>query len=175
MKAGSTAMTQRPGDRVPSGSMLALPDPRRPDRANPPTNFWWSLFFYVTGMIYMHWIPTGQTVNKEYYVEVLREFRKRFRWKRPALFKSGQWHFHSDNTPVHSSILVIDYWTKMGIKTVPHHPYSPDLGPCDSWLFPKLRGCRYETIEEMKEAVTKVIDTLKQEDFDGAFQKLLER
>ena len=39
MKAGSTAMTQRPRDSVPSGSMLALPDPRRPDRANPPTNF----------------------------------------------------------------------------------------------------------------------------------------
>ena len=63
----------------------------------------------------------------------------------------------------------------MGIKTVPHRPYSPDLAPCDFWLFPKLRGCRYETIEEMKEAVTKVIDALTQEDFDGAFQKLLER
>ena len=63
----------------------------------------------------------------------------------------------------------------MGIKTVRHPPYSPDVGPCDFWLFPKLRGCRYETIEEMKEAVTKVIDTLTQEDFDGAFQKLLER
>ena len=49
------------------------------------------------------------------------------------------------------------------------------LDPCDFLLFPKLRGCRYETIEEMKEAVTKVIDTLTQEDFDGAFQKLLER
>ena len=48
----------------------------------------------------------------------------------------------------------------MGIKTVPRRLYSPDLGPCDFWLFPKLRGCRYETIEEMKEAVTKVIDTL---------------
>ena len=44
MKAGSTAMTERPRDRVPSGSILAVPDPRRPDRANPPTNFWWSLF-----------------------------------------------------------------------------------------------------------------------------------
>ena len=65
--------------------------------------------------------------------------------------------------------------TKMGIKRVPHPPYSPDLGTCDFWLFPKLRGCRYETIEEMKEVVTKVIDTLTQEDFDGAFQKLLER
>ena len=63
----------------------------------------------------------------------------------------------------------------MGTKTVPHSPYNPDLAPCDVWLFPKLRGCRYETIEEMKEAVTKVIDTLTQEDFYGALPKLLER
>ena len=63
----------------------------------------------------------------------------------------------------------------MDIKTVPHPPYSADLAPCDFWLFPKLRGCRYETIEEMKEAVTKVIDTLTQEDFHGTFQKLLKR
>ena len=63
----------------------------------------------------------------------------------------------------------------MGIKTVPHPPYSPDLAPCDFCLFPKLRGCRYETIEEMKEAVTKVIDKLILEDFHGAYQKLLER
>ena len=63
----------------------------------------------------------------------------------------------------------------MGINTVPQPPYSPDLALCDFCLFPKLRGCRYETIQEMKEAVTKVIDTLTQEDFHGAFQKLLER
>ena len=60
----------------------------------------------------------------------------------------------------------------MGIKTVPQPPYSQDLAPRDSWLFPKLRGCHYETIEEMKEAVTKVIDMLTQEDFHGALQKL---
>ncbi len=63
----------------------------------------------------------------------------------------------------------------MGINTVPQPPNSQDLTPCDLWLFPKLRGCRYETIEEMKEAVTKVIDTPTQEDCYGAFQKLLER
>ena len=55
------------------------------------------------------------------------------------------------------------------------HQDSPDLAPCDFWLFPKLRGCRYEAIEEMKEAVMKVIDTLTQEDFCGALQKLLEQ
>ena len=63
----------------------------------------------------------------------------------------------------------------MNITTVPYRHYSPDLVPCDVWLFSKLRGCRYETIEEMKEAVTKVIDTLTKEDFHGALQKLLER
>ena len=63
----------------------------------------------------------------------------------------------------------------MGIKTVPPPPYSPDLAPCDFWLFPKLRGSRYETIEEMKAIVTKVIDTITQEDFHRAFHKLLER
>ena len=77
----------------------------------------------------------------------LREFRKRFRRKRPSLFKSAQWHFCRDNAPVHNCILVTDYLTKMGIKT----------------------------IEEMKEAMTKVIDMLTQEDFHGAFQKFLER
>ena len=87
----------------------------------------------------------------------------------------GQWHFYQDNAPVHNSILVTDYLTKISIKTVPQPHYSPDLASSDFWLFPKLRGCRHETIEEMKEAVTKVIDTRTQEDFHEAFQKLLER
>ena len=130
---------------------------------------------FFNSMIYMHWVPTGQTVNKEYYVDVLREFKKRFLGKRPALFKSGQWHFQQDNAPVLNSILVTDNLTKMGIKTVPQPTYSPDLAPCDFCLFPKLRGWRYETIEEMKVAVTKVIDRLTQEDFHGAFENLLDR
>ena len=63
----------------------------------------------------------------------------------------------------------------MGIKSVPQPSYSPDLAPFDFWLFPKLTDFRYEIIEEIKEAVTKVIDTVTQEDFHGALQKLLER
>ena len=49
-------------------------------------------FFHSIGIIYM------QTVNKKYYVEVLREFRKRFRRKRPGLFKSGQRTFPAGHT-----------------------------------------------------------------------------
>ncbi len=148
MKSGSTANTQRP-----SGSMLDLPDPRRSDRANPPTNFWWSLFLTA-----LEWSTcTGFPLDRPS--------------TRSALFKSGLWNFHQDNAPVHKSILVTDNLTKMGIKTVHHPPYSADLAPCDFWLFPKLkeklRGCRYEIIEEMKDTVTKVIDTLTQVDSMG--------
>ena len=67
-------------------------------------------FFDCTGMMYMHWVPSR---------------------KRPTLFKSDQWHFHQDNAPVHNSILATDYLTNMGIKTVRHPPYSPDLAPCN--------------------------------------------
>ena len=67
----------------------------------------------------------------------------------------------------------------MSINTVPLCPYSPDIAHCDFCLFPKLkeklRGRCYERIAEMKEDVTKFIDTLTQEDFDGALKKLLER
>ena len=84
-----------------------------------------------------------------------------------------------DSAPVHNFILVTDYLTKMGIKTVPQPPYNPDLALYDFWLFPELkenlRGSRYETIGEMKEAVTKVIDAVTQNDFHGSLQKLLER
>ena len=80
---------------------------------------------------------------------------------------------HQSTTPSLSQTI----WLR--IKTVPHPPYSWDLAPCDFWLFSKLkeklRGCHFETIEEMKEAVMKVIDMLTQEDFHRAFQKLLER
>ena len=103
-------------------------------------------------------VNTLKLIVQIFRVEILREFSKRFHWKRPALIKSGQWHFQLYNALVHNSILVTDYLTKMGIKTVPHPPYCPDLAPCDFCLSPKLRGCCYETIKEMKEAVTKVID-----------------
>ena len=96
-------------------------------------------------------------------------------WEEASTLQIGSVAFPPEHKPVHNSIVVTDYLTKMDIRTVPHCPGSPDLAPSDFWFFPTLRGCRYETTEEIKEAVTKVIDTPTQEDFHGSFQKLLER
>ena len=121
MKAGSNAMTQRPRDQeFPVEACWLIQTQGQTEQIHPQTLM--IPFFDSTGMIYMLRVPIGQIVNKEYYVEVLREFRTRFPRKRPELFKSGQWHFQQDNAPVHNSILVTDYLTKMGIKTVPQPP-----------------------------------------------------
>ena len=107
----------------------------------------WGMMRGVWGVrksIHQSWLAKGLGLG------LLRWGFKGVREEIPSEEVSSQWRFHEDNTPVHNSILVTDYLTKMGIKTVPQPLYSPDLAPCDFWLFPKLRGCRYETIEEMK-------------------------
>ena len=73
-------------------------------------------------------VNTPELIGQRFRVWVTM---KRFHRKRPALIKSGLWHFHQDSAPVHNSIHVIDYFTKMGTKTVPHPPDGPDLAPCD--------------------------------------------
>ena len=135
--------------------------------------------FDSTGMIYMHWVPTGQTVSQQGILcWSVKGVQEEIPSEEASTLQIGSVTFppgqctSSQLRPCHR------LFDQDGIKTVPQPPYSPDLAPCDFWLFPKLkekhRGCRYETIEEMKEAVTKVIDTLTQEDFHGVFQKLLE-
>ena len=80
---------------------------------------------------------------------------------------------HQSTTPSLSQT-IWPRWASRQFLSLPIVQTLLSVTSCDFWLFPKLRGCCYETIEEMKEAVTKV-DTLTQEDFDRAFEKLLER
>ena len=70
------------------------PRPKKARQSKSPTHKLVMIpFFDCTCMIYMHWVPTGQTVNKEYYVKVLREFTKIFRRKRSAIFKTWSMAF----------------------------------------------------------------------------------
>ena len=82
--------------------------------------------------------PRGQTINKEYYVEVLKRLRDAVRRKRLRFWSSGDWLFHHDNAPAHSSNLVQQFLAKHKIVQLRQPPYCPDIAPCDFWMFPKL-------------------------------------
>ena len=75
---------------------------------------------------------------------------------------------HQSTTPSLSQTI----WPRWASRQFLNLPVVQTLLPVP---FGYSRSCRYETIEEMKEAVTKIIDRLTQEESDGAFQKLLER
>ncbi|UYV67049.1 hypothetical protein LAZ67_4003761 [Cordylochernes scorpioides] len=115
-----------------------------------------TVFFDCRGMVHHEFLPQGRMVNKEYYLQVMRNLREAIRQKRPDLWKNKNWLLHHDNAPAHTSLLVRDFLAKNNTLMMPQPPYSPDLAPCDFFLFPKLKrpmkGRRYATLDEIKTA-----------------------
>ena len=72
-------------------------------------------FFDDQGVVHHEYAPEGQTVNKHYYLEVLRRLRHTVRRKRPALWAEQDWQLHHDYAPAHSSHLIQEFWAKHGI------------------------------------------------------------
>ena len=98
-----------------------------------------SFFFYASGVVHHEYLPEGSTVNQTYYNEVLKRLRDAIRRKRPELRRSSDWFFHHDNAPAHSALRTREFLAKHSITVLPHPPYSPDLAPCDFFLFPMLK------------------------------------
>jgi transposase len=65
---------------------------------------------------------------------------------------------HHDNASCHTAISVNECLAKKGISVVPQPPYSPDLSPCDFFLFPKLKfhlkGRHLGTVDNIQKVVT---------------------
>ncbi len=89
------------------------------------------------GMVYTNYFPRGSTVNATYIIRALGTFLKNLK-KRPETPK-GEWFFHWDNAPVHTTNVVKEFLAKKTSNCSPTPPYSPDLAPADYFLFPKLK------------------------------------
>jgi histone-lysine N-methyltransferase SETMAR len=126
-------------------------------------------FFDFKGMIYTHYVPQGRNINSEYYIDVLSTFLKHLRQKRPEKLRQG-WRLHQDNARPHTSKITMKFLEAKGIETLFHAPYSPDLAPCDFWLFPQLKnslaGQKFDNENEVRIAVQGVLSALTK---DGAF------
>jgi len=51
------------------------------------------VFFDIRSIVMAEWVPSGQTVNQQYNIEVLMKLRERVRRKRPELWRNG-WILH---------------------------------------------------------------------------------
>ena len=89
-------------------------------------------------IVHYEFIAQGQMVNKQCYLEVLTSLRESVRRKRPGLWPD-KWILHHDNAHAHDALRVREFLAKNSITKIDHPTYSPDLAPCDFWLFPKLK------------------------------------
>jgi histone-lysine N-methyltransferase SETMAR len=130
-------------------------------------------FFDSKGLIYTNHVPRGTMVNSKYIVEALGKFLKVFNQKRPEM-AAGDWRFHWENAPVHTTTTVMDWMAARQFKVIKHPPYSPDLALADFFLFPKVKRelagltlTKYTFKKECEGAAK----TLKAANFAAAFRR----
>jgi hypothetical protein len=81
-------------------------------------------------------LPSQESFNKDFFPgTVLPHVVEDRELTRPKLKAHGTF-LHLDNAPPH---LIPEKYDEYGIKRPPHRPYSPDLAPCDFWLFDDLK------------------------------------
>jgi len=131
-------------------------------------------FFDIKGPIQFEFVPQGQTVNQQFYLEVLKRLCDAVRRKLPKLWWSGEWLLHHDNFPAHTALSVRQFLMKNGMTTALHPSYFPDLAPCDFFLFPRmkrdLKGKRFQNVEEVREKTTEALKAITLQDFQNCFE-----
>ena len=136
-------------------------------------------FYDSKGIIHKEFVPPGKMVNTEYYLGVMKRLLARIRRVRPEYRESGRWRLLHDNAPSHRLTLVTDFFIKNHILTLNHSPYSPDLAPCDFYLFGKLhlamKGKRYKDVEHIQTATTSILKMIPANDLKKSFDMLFER
>lgn len=155
------------------------PRPKKPRQSRSKIKVMMTVFFDYQGVVHSEFLPPGQTVNKTYYLGVMRRLREAIRKKRPDLWKNNSWFMHHDNAPSHTALVLRDFFAQNSTHIVPQPPYSPDLAPCDFWLFPKLkrplRGNRFDSIEEIQRASARALKDIPKSDYEACFESWKKR
>jgi len=125
------------------------------------------VFFDSHGIVHKEFVPPGQTVNHAFYKNVLEQLQKRV--QQVQIDIADDWVLHHNNTPAHTALSIREFLVNKNIPILPHAPYSPDLAPCNFYLFSKLNsklmGHHFRTIENIQKIVTNELHTLTENDF----------
>ena len=91
------------------------------------------------------------------------------------MWSSGDWFLHHDDAPAHTTLSVRQFLAKNNMKVIAHPPYSPDLAPCNFFLFPRMKrqmkGKRFADVSEVKKKTLEVLNNISTEEFQKCFQQ----
>jgi len=132
-----------------------------------------AVFFRRTGPVAIVPIEKGKTVNAQWYTETcLSTAFAELEQQRPKTCVRGIL-LHQDNARPHVAARTLDFLHHVGVQLLPHPPYSPDLAPCDLFLFPevkqKLKGKRFESSEAAVAVFHDILSDMTKNDFKACF------
>jgi len=138
-----------------------------------------AFFLSTSGIATKVMLESKKTVTAKWFTEVcLSHFLEVIQEQRPNTGTRGI-HLHMDNAPAHTALATQHFLDERGVKILPHSPYSPDLAPCDFWLFPvlkaQLRGRQFQSDEDLEQAAATAIEQIPKDDFSSFFNKWIER
>jgi hypothetical protein len=110
--------------------------------------------FDVAGIVHREFVSLRQRANQKFYLNVLKRLCKNLQRNNPEKWQSGDWFLHHDSAPAHSTLNVQQFLAKNKIVVVSHHPYSPDLTPCNFSLYPQMKQVlkwrRFDNVAEIQ-------------------------
>ncbi len=143
--------------------------PQKPRRTIATAKIMIVTFFDSHGLIYFEYVQKPLTVNQRVWRAILRRFTEAHIRRHPQSSVQGRKFIHFDNAPAHNATDSVTLLHQLGWTRIPHPPCSPDLAPNDFWLYPRLkrnlRGIRFSTVEELKDAVNDEISSIPSEDY----------
>lgn len=144
------------------------------------------LFFDSAGPVHTEFVPTGDTVDTDLWIAILRNLRESIHCKRPIMWTGGfdgntdhDFLLHMDNASYHVSVPALAYYGENDINLLSHPAYSPDLAPCDFWAFPtlkaQLRGTKFNTLDQLKTEAKRVLRSIPAEQYQNAIYDMAVR
>ncbi|KMQ83859.1 histone-lysine n-methyltransferase setmar-like protein [Lasius niger] len=133
------------------------------------------VFFDIKGIVHQEFVPPNQTVNADFYCDVLKRLKEAVRNGR---WDKRNWLLHHDNAPHHTAQETKNFLRGNKISVVPHPPNSPDLAPCDFFLFDKIKkelNKHSKTRHNFETVSRAVLRSLRAKDFQEAFEEWRKR
>ena len=123
------------------------------------------------------WMIAEETVNHAFYKDVLERLRKRI--QRVQRDIADDWVLHHDNAPAHTALSFREFLVKKNIPILPHPPYSPDLAPCNFFVFSKLKlklkGHHFGAMGNIHKIETDELHTLTENVFQYCYDQWKKR
>ena len=138
------------------------------------------VFWGVGGFHYIEVLPANTTLTGCYAADLLRRLDVSVRSCRPKMGTHGM-TLHWDNARPHRSAVVVETIRDLHMSQIPHPPYSPDLSPCDFFLFGEIKrrfkaeGRTFHNSDEVLAAVKAETASITRETREKVFDEWVRR